>query len=165
MEWTPVDVKYLKRYGEWADVPLIMASVQSTGLTLLSAGVSKDRYRESARALYAIGKHRLSDLFRITPSVLLSYIIVEAADSNFRRLSNESIGRLLANGNDGVRKAAALKAVKAMTRVRVESLLSVYLENAQRYYNVVHWLDLGKSAPKHRAKAAARKAIEEGWGD
>jgi hypothetical protein len=93
------------------------------------------------------------------PARLLSRLVVEASDTVFRNLSDEAIVRLLRNEDSMVRKGATLKAVCALPRRRVSTLLTNYLTEARRFYNVIHWFDFGLSTPRDRAIAGARKTI------
>ncbi len=94
----------------------------------------------------------------------MSYVIVEASDRDFRKLSDTFIMKLLRYEQDSYRKSVALKCVIALQKQRVTKILSNYTsESARYYYNVVHWLDLGASAPSDRAKAAARNVMDTIW--
>jgi len=98
------------------------------------------------------------------PGRLLSYLIIEASDQAFRGLADSTITTLLRSEDDSVRRAAALKCVRALPKKRVARILDSYTSGGRyRYYNVVHWLDLGVSAPDDRARAAAEKASNMKW--
>ena len=69
------------------------------------------------------------------------------------------------------RKAAALKCISALSKTRIARILDDYLSGANRghlgrqdrYYNVIHWLDFGVSAPRDRASVAAKKVLNSEW--
>src|ERR1700733_14540604 len=107
--------------------------------------------------MYAIGKDRLTELLeQEMPTSLLARLIVEISDKSFRTLGNAQLNRLFLNTDDSVRKACALKAVRTLSKTRIAQLLTEYVgSDGHRYYNVVHWLDLGVSLPKDIAKKAA----------
>jgi hypothetical protein len=168
--YSDADVEYLRRFGEWEDILLIVASVDRPAsglntLSLLSSVADGSQYRMAARAIYAMGRTRLAELLTLpAPSRLLSHLIVEASDKGFRALSDASIFPLLVSEDDGVRKAAALKCVRSLPKRRLKTILEDYISrDAHRYYNVVHWLDLGVSAPRDWAVRAAEKVIAKGW--
>jgi hypothetical protein len=74
-------------------------------------------------------------------------------------LIDASILALLRSEEDTVRKAAAVKCIRAFPKQRVAKLLADHISGDHRYYNVLHWLDLGVSAPDGRGKAAAARAM------
>lgn len=168
VDYSPSDVSYLRKHGEWQDIALIIAAMDrpETGVSLLSSESSK-KYRLAAKAIYAIGKERLPELLRYDMSKqLLARLIVEVPDRSFRLLSDELLKELLLDADDSVRKACALKAVRTLAKRRIHRILDGYLAGEdQRYYNVVHWLDLGISAPSDVVKRASCKALSKEWPD
>ncbi|NEV79111.1 DUF4062 domain-containing protein [Rhodopseudomonas sp. BR0C11] len=166
VDYSRHDVEYLQRHGEWQDIPLIIAAVKRSevGISMISTDYSAE-YRLAAKAMYAIGKRRLAELLeKQMPKRLLARLIIEISDSSFRTLTNAQINRLFLDEDDSVRRACALKAVRAFSKKRLAQLLKEYIGgDGQRYYNVVHWLDLGVSMPKDRAKTGAAKAITKEW--
>ena len=166
MNYSDIDIRYLQKNGEWEDIRLIIELVErpSPGATLLSMP-SNERYRAAASAIYSLGRNRIEELFAVAmPGRLLAYLIAEATDVGFRSLENQTMSRLLHSDYDEVRKAAALKCVRSLSKTRISSLLSDYISgDTKRYYNVTHWLDLGVSIPKGRAQQAAGKVIELTW--
>jgi hypothetical protein len=168
VDYSEADVEYLRKFGEWEDIRLIVASVDrpDSGLnTLLSSFADSAKYRIAARAIYSLGRTRLAELLTMAmPSRLLSHLIVESSDKVFRVLSDTSLSPLLFSEDDGVRKAAALKCVRSLPKTRLKAILEDYVSGERQiYYNVVHWLDLGVSAPRHRAVLAAEKVIAKVW--
>jgi hypothetical protein len=166
--YSDADVEYLRKFGEWEDVPLIIAEVQRPDYvrsTILGSRASDRRFRTAARAVYAMGRNRLSELLMIPGSgELISQLVLVAADENFRALDDEAINKLLLSEHDTVRKAAGLKCVRALPKKRLIKILNDYdSPDAYRYYNVIHWLDMGASAPSTLARKAAGKAIEITW--
>lgn len=166
VDYSPLDVDFLKKHGEWHDVPLIIAATEKSrdGGYFLSPD-HQVGYRAAAKALCAIGKDRLAQLLeREMPKQLLAHLIVEATDRSYRRLSNQKMIKLLFDNDDAVRKACALKAARAFTKKRLTQILADYMQSAdQWYYNVIHWLDLGISAPNDIARRAATKTAAKQW--
>jgi hypothetical protein len=54
---------------------------------------------------------------------------------------------------------AVLKAIKAFNHKRIRDLLSNYMNETLRYYNVIHWLDFGVNVPRNRAAPAASREM------
>jgi hypothetical protein len=168
VDYSDADVEYLRRFGEWEDIPLVIAAVERPDAgrnTLLYFEQDDSKYRIAARAVYEIGRTRFSELLAIPAAGrLLAQVVIQASDKVFRTLADTPIVALLRSQDDSVRKAAALKSVRALPKAQVAKILADYLsENERRYYNVVHWLDLGMSAPRDRALAAVEKAIDKEW--
>lgn len=157
VEYSAADIEYLRRFGEWEDIPLRNS--------LLSFVQDSSKYRAAARAIYEIGRTRFSELLAIpAPGRLLAQLVVHASDKVFKALSDASIAALLRSEDDSVRKTTALKSVRALPKARVARILTDYLSaDKHRYYNVVHWLDLGASAPRDRALSAVEKILNQEW--
>ncbi|MDD5319249.1 MAG: DUF4062 domain-containing protein [Methylococcales bacterium] len=166
VDYSPADIEYLRKFGEWEDILLIIDSVkrhESGDNNLLLSASDEPKYRTAARAIYALGRTRLHEVLAMSaPSKLLSQLIVEISAKAFRNLSDVSITLLLQSEDDAVRKSAALKCVRSLTKGRVDKLLTEYVSGGQhRYYNVVHWLDFGVSTPRDRAVLAAEKVLNK----
>ncbi|WP_321880982.1 DUF4062 domain-containing protein [Burkholderia cepacia] len=166
VDYSAADLRYLAKFGQWCDIPLVIASLErpeygrKLASTLLI--VSSTKYEDAARTLYALGKHRLSDLLATTmPGYLLARIIPLIPDKAFRGLSDADIVPLMRSETENVRKVASLKYVRAMPRRRTEQFLEEYMAADQFYYNVIHWFDFGTSVPRERMLRAAGKALVE----
>jgi hypothetical protein len=124
-----------------------------------------NKYREAGRVIFHIGRERFSEIPGISKiEQLLPYIIAQATDIVYRSLSDASIIRMLRAENAAVRKAAALKCVRAFSRSRLATILKAYMSGEQQnYYNVVHWLDFGLSAPMEKVSKAAKKMLSTQW--
>ncbi|KIZ45663.1 MULTISPECIES: DUF4062 domain-containing protein [Rhodopseudomonas] len=166
VDYSRHDVEYLQKHGEWQDIPLIIAAAgrSEAGTSLLGADHGA-KYRSAAKAMYAIGKKRLAELLeQQMPKSLLARLIIEISESSYRNLTDAQLKKLFLDEDDSVRKACALKAVRTFSKTRLAQLLKEYVgSDGHRYYNVVHWLDLGVSVPKDGAKLAATKAITKDW--
>ncbi len=78
------------------------------------------------------------------------------------RLDDDLVVVELNNKDDQVRKTFALKCVQAMSQTRVRKLLDKYVnQDGERFYNSVHWLDLGASLPEARSKNAVKSGLEK----
>lgn len=167
VDYSAADTEYLRRFGEWEDIPLIIDSVErrEAGFNrlLISSAFDDTKYQIAARAIYRLGRTRLSEVLAMQmPNRLLSHLIIEISEKTFRNLSDASIFILLRLESDAVRRTAALKCVRVLPKKRVADLLNIYVSGDQyRYYNVVHWLDFGVSTPRERALLAAEKALNK----
>ena len=160
------DLRYLAKFGQWCDIPLVIASLdrpehgRSSTSILLTEGTAK--YEQAARTLFALGKHRLEDLLAAKmPGHLLARIIFMIPNKAFKALGDAVILSLLQSETEDVRKLASLKYVRAFSRHRVKPLLEHYMASDPHYYNVIHWLDFGISVPRDRMLRAVGKAMLE----
>jgi hypothetical protein len=168
VEYSEADIEYLRQFGEWEDIPLIVESLQrpkaGQTATLLSIP-DTSRYKVAARAIYALGRSRLNEILTMQATgQLLSYVVVEVPDKAFRDLSDLLIIRLLRSEPDTLRKATALKSIRAFSKKRILKLQNEYISgDGSYYYNVIHWLDLGISASRNRVLSAAEKVLKKEW--
>ena len=164
VDYSSVDLQYLAKFGQWCDIPLVIASLNRPesgrkSASLLSVA-SSTKYEDAARTLYALGKHRLDDLLATTmPGSLLACIIPLIPDKAFQRLDDTGIVPLMRAETEDVRKLASLKYVRAFPRQRVKQFLEEYMAADQFYYNVIHWFDFGISVPRDRMLRAAGRAL------
>jgi Domain of unknown function (DUF4062) len=165
LDYSAADLRYLAKFGEWCDVPLVLAALERPGYGRKFATAllipSSTRYGDAARTLHALGKHRPSDLLATAmPGYLLARIIPMVSDKAFEGLSDETLNSLMRSETEDVRKFASLKFLRAFPRRRLKQFLDTYIAAEQFYYNVIHWFDFGISVPKDRALRAAGRALE-----
>lgn len=155
-----LDAKYLGRHGEWSDIPMLAnAKGPSLGATLLTMSGDEEFQVEVARAMISISKkHSVSDLLSLEmPAAILKKTIELCAESRFAEISRDALLALFNHESEGVRKAAAVLAVRALPAKRIKSILREYVgSDKYRYYNVIHWLDLGASMSREDARKVAR---------
>lgn len=163
------DIEYLARFGEWEDISLIIYAVgipevgtASAARSLLFETVDL-RYKAAARAIYALGRTRVSEILEMKqPSNLLRLFITEISDKAYRALSDDSLVQLMRLEADRVRKIAAVRCVRTLSKARVRKLLTAYISGTEsHYYNVVHWLDFGASTPRELALPAVERILSE----
>jgi hypothetical protein len=144
--YSRLDIEYLRKHGEWQDIPLLIAAEQriEPGVSLLSSG-STEKFQAIAKAIYSIGKNRLNELLELEmPKNLLARVLLQISDKGFKSIAQDKIRRLLLDAE----------------KRRVIQVLQEYVDSGeQHFYNVVHWLDLGASAPKNLAEKAAATVI------
>jgi hypothetical protein len=159
-EASRLDADYLGHHGEWIDIPLLANAKEPPRSTSLFA-TSGDREFQgaTAQAITSIGnKHSVSDLLSIEmPATILKKTIELCTTSRFATISLDALLALFNHESDEVRKAAAVLAVQALTTKRIRSILRGYVSSdKQRYYNVIHWLDLGASMRRDCVKKVAQ---------
>jgi hypothetical protein len=168
VDYSTADIDYLRKFGEWEDIPLIFDSLKlpesGQKVSLLSIP-DTSKYRTAARAIYALGRFRLNEVLTMPAAVqLLPFFIAETSDKAFRELDNSLITTLLRSENESIRKSTAIKCVLSLPKKRVVKLLNSYITgDAFHYYNVMHWLDFGISVPRDRALRAAEKVLNNEW--
>ena len=131
----------------------------SSKTSLINSSSNDSKYRIAAKAIYSIGRTRLTELLGIEmPSRILSHLIIVSLDKDFRMLADNSITSLLRSEVSEVRKSAALKCVQSLPKKQLIRILRNYTSGGQsHYYNVIHWLDMGISMPKSRALFAVKQ--------
>lgn len=164
VDYSVADLQYLAKFGQWCDIPLVIASMDRPEYGRKYASIlsiaSSTKYEDAARTVYALGKHRLNDLLATTmPGHLLARIIPLIPDKVFQRLADADIAPLMRSETEDVRKLASLKYVRAFPRRRMKQFLEDYMAADQFYYNVIHWFDFGVSVPRERMLRAAGKAL------
>ena len=152
------DLEYMRKRGEWADIPLLVnadASIfgRSFGLT-----DHIDFQNKVAESLLDLGRgHSISSLLSLEiPAAILIMTIQHCSDSRFAKISDDVLLGLFDHESENVRKAISIKAVRALSAKRIRLLLDEYVfSDKYRYYNVIHWLDLGASMPRDEARKVA----------
>jgi hypothetical protein len=164
--YSGADLEYFAQHGEWQDVPLIIQIVNrhEFGKSLLWDG-HESKNILGAAALRRLGKGRTPELLDIKMSpFLLARLVYQLSDKEFAALSDQKVKSLLHSQTDRVRKITALKCIRAYTKARLKRTLNDYMSgDQQRYYNVIHWLDLGVSGPKPLSSRAVAKTIAKIW--
>ena len=152
-DYTPssvVEVEYLKRYGEWQDIPLV---VEAYGAMATRAQVDEthdDLCDRVSLAILRMGRNKsVSKLFSIEmPSPIVRRTIQLCPPSRFAKISYGVLVAFLDHEEADVRRAAAIKSVQSLPAERTASILREYISgDTAVYYNVIHWLDLGVSMP------------------
>lgn len=158
-EASKLDASYLRKHGQWIDIPtLANAKGATVGVTILSKQ-SGDEFRiEVSKAIIAMGKKgSISDLLSIEmPAPILRNVIELCAESRFAGISREALLNIFNHDSEEVRKAGAIIAIRSLPSTRIKSILREYVDSENhRYYNVIHWLDLGASMSRSNAKKVA----------
>ena len=154
------DVEYLGKHGGWEDISLV-ANVDTPYFAEGPLGGNGDFRDQVAKTILTIGRgHSISMLFTLDiPAIILKKTIELCAEARFTKISDDALLGLLDHESADVRKAASIKAVRAFSTRRIKAILNKYIgSDKYRYYNVIHWLDLGASMPRNEARKIARAA-------
>ena len=153
------DAEYLRKHGEWTDIPLLAnAAAPNLAWPLLMSADYGTFTDEVAKAALSMGhSHSISLLFSLEiPASILKRVIELCAESRFSKISHDALLGLFDHESADVRKTASIKAVRALSAKRIKLILHEYISsNKYRYYNVIHWLDLGASLPRSEARKVA----------
>ena len=157
------DAEYLGKHGEWTDIPLLAnADAPNLGGSILGNRTEYEDFESNvAKAVLAMGRgHSVSKLFSLeVPASILKKTIEQCADSRFSKISQDVLFELLDNESADVRKVASIKVIRTFAKKQIKSILHEYVgRDKYRYYNVIHWLDLGASMPRDVARKVARAA-------
>ena len=150
------------KHGEWMDIPLLAnVDAPNVGGSLLAQEGSEDFQDEVAKAVLRMARgHPVSKLFSLElPAIILKKTIELCPESRFSKISRNTLHGLFDHESEDVRKAASIKAVRTLSVKQIKSILNEYVSSDKdRYYNVIHWLDLGSSMPRDEARKVARAA-------
>lgn len=170
--YSDAPVRFLGRFGDWADIPLITNLVGRSerdespnlgvGAAVLIGHTRVPRYPVAAEAIATIGKNRVPELLELAlPNGIRTRIIARLTDRSIARLTDEQILTVLLDLSPQIRKAMILRCITALPPKRISDLLSIYLDpTRQHYYNVIHWFDFGVSVEQGVARAAARRELD-----
>ncbi len=159
------DFEYLAKHGELKDVPLIVGHLSNPDIDASSIfdDLRDDKYRLAAASILKIGRGKLDQLLPLCgKQKLLKFVILQASKAEFLNLTDLDVSILFNCEYDDVRKAACLKSIVTLPKSRLEILLATYLAGERnRYYNVIHWLDLGVSFSRRQAEFMAKAEMRE----
>jgi len=162
IELSPELLAYLGKFGDWSDIVRIerLASPFSgrRGLLAFSYNLFAD---ERAAAILELGKSRVADLLNAELSAPIRKALAKRfSKSVFRNLSNDTIIAELDRKDDDYRIVFALRCVESLPKERIETILDLYIEReTSRFYNSIHWLDLGASLPKKQVNAIVSREM------
>ena len=156
------DAEYLGKHGEWVDISLLAnTDLLNFARDLPFMMVQEDFQNKVATAILGMGRrHSVSKLLSLEiPAIILKKIIELCAVSRFSKVSQDTLFELLHHESADVRRAASIKSVQAFSVKRIKSTLHDYTSRDKfRYYNVIHWLDLGASMSRAEAQKVAYAA-------
>lgn len=152
---------YIGRFGAWEDVERVKKlKLAWFALPTVHADRNADTI-DVGHTLRTLARWRLTDLLAsVTDPSLKSAIYRSASLKEISQRHDDLVMEDLNSKSDILRKTIALRCVQAMSKTRINSLLRKYIEREEyRYYNVIHWLDLGASMPAEISKAVVNKEL------
>ena len=156
-------LSYLFRFGAWEDVERILKLKENvTGQNGLLSDDRSQHDKLVGKTLFKVGRLRIVDLLEKIKSHRTKALVIFASTQRaILGLSDNTLLELMNEDDDNVRKITALKCLQSLPNARINGLLDAYtVRDEFRYYNVIHWLDLGVSMPKRFAKKIVRKELE-----
>ena len=160
------DADYLAAHGEIADIDLLVGAETSfLGAPDLGFSGYDEFRRRVARSVIRMSRTlSASALFSIAfSSSIMVHVVALCANARFANISSDVLLDLLDNESLDVRRAVSIKTVSALSKERIKSTLDQYLRRDKfRYYNVIHWLDLGASMSRRDAGTVTRAALLRG---
>lgn len=155
-------IKFLGKFGDWSDLARIkdMNDFRPATLNLLSIAFPKS-IPQKATAIISIGKDRIADLLAEDMELMLRReILKRLKQRNFLTMTEEVLLQLLNHDDEECRAITALKCVQFLPKARISTLLKAYIDqDGYRFYNSIHWLDLGASMARDTAKSVASKEL------
>lgn len=155
-------LKYLARFGDWSDIELVKKlgdyPNDRTGLFSINRTKLPD---QKAAAILELGKARIADMLALDlDSSIRKSLSNQIPKRVIVNLSDDVLLRELNRKDDAYRIVFALRCVQALSKARITLLLDRYVDPDQnRFYNSVHWLDLGASFPSRQAKKIAGQVL------
>ena len=156
------DVEYFAKHGEWSDIDLLCRSREEYIGSILSTGNRGEFHRGIAISVIKMSRRQsVSGLLALNiPTNILTRVIKLCPHTRFAKISREAFLNLLDHEAEDVRKAAVRKGISVFTVKQIRSILREYVsDDKHRYYNVIHWLDLGASMSRADARKVVRSTI------
>ncbi|MCZ0953003.1 MAG: hypothetical protein OXJ56_10475 [Rhodospirillaceae bacterium] len=162
-EASMLDAEYIGKHGDRSDIALLsqVEPPVDSGFLLAHRNSAKF-YDEIAKAILKLGKgDSISKLLSVKLSKeVLQRTVESCPDSRFSKISENALLDLFDHESSGVRRAASIKAVRSLSKTRISAMLQKYVNSEKyRYYNVIHWLDLGSSMPRDEVRKVTNFAL------
>lgn len=159
-------IRYFGKHGEWDDIEHI-ANAKKPHLAhggLLGIALNNPSLTKSvAETILAIGGKRVDELFRLDLShEVKSEIIKRCKESQFSKISRRTINLLINDNNERVRKLTSMRLIKSHGKNDISQYLDEYINSeSTKYYNVIYWLDFGRSIQTHEVKKYVNEIISD----
>ena len=158
-ESSTLDIEYLGKCGDRSDIMVLgQAKAPVSREFLLEPKSGGEFYERIAKTVLELGKDgSISRLLSAElPPKVLTKVIELCGDSKFSKISDKALLYLFDSKSLDVRRAASVKAVRSLPSKRIKSMLRKYVNRKEyRYYNVIHWLDLGSSMARDDVRKVA----------
>ncbi|MDO9073394.1 MAG: DUF4062 domain-containing protein [Rubrivivax sp.] len=165
VDYSTGDLNFLKKFGDWQDIPAIAASLERphalSGGALLG-GVSGSRYALAAEVIYSLGRERVPELVLMDfPPALLCQVLLRLPPARVREIPTSQLSIWLRSKNTTLRKIVALKTISALSKRTIDKMLTEHLGADEFYYNVIHWLDFGIAVPRQVMLQSCSRAMRD----
>lgn len=154
---------YFCQYGGWEDVERVLKLKEPGGSEYTALVQVRSKHdRLIGKTLFKIGGVRIVDLLdKLDTHKTRAAVLGACTQKCVSELSDEKILELLNDANDFVRKTMVLRCLEALSKGRLRILFDAYtLGDEFRYYNVIHWLDLGVVMPKNFVRRVVKNELE-----
>ena len=162
VEATEEVLSYLSKFGEWADVGRILQVGEHPASDVDPVSIKPLRFASlKAEAVFRVSKDRIADILSLEMNDSFKARVLALFPSTvFADLTDEVLLKELTKPDDDYRVFFALKCILSFPKPRIESLLRKYISGEEyRFYNTIHWLDLGASMPAKFARTTAKKKL------
>ncbi|WP_349322340.1 hypothetical protein [Asticcacaulis sp. MM231] len=153
----------MAKFGNWSDIDRIkkLGDYVSDRSHILSLRTTKMPVQK-AKAILAIGATRIADVLDVDLEMATRRAIAyHVPKKSIADLGDEVLLRELSRDDDKYRVIFGIRCVLSLPKSRVSALLKRYVNrDAHRYYNSIHWLDLGASIPQALARIVAQRELQ-----
>ncbi len=156
-------LKYLGRFGDWTDIERIKGLGNRGTRSLSLFDFAKTPLPDDkAAAILEIGRTRVADTLSLELSSEIRIALAKKLPKSVLvGLRDEVLIRELERPLDDYRIVFAIRCVQTLPKSRLKIILGRYLDSVEhRFYNSIHWLDLGVALPSNVAKKVAQGALE-----
>lgn len=155
---------YLSKFGDWSDIDRVkkLGDYPSERISLL--GIYRTELpKQKATTILALGRKRIADILSLDlDSSIRIEIAKQLPKKIFVELRDEILLRELNHEDSEYRIVFSLRCVELLPKSRVTRILDRYVDSADhRFYNSVHWLDLGASLSTRMARNIAGRVLFE----
>ena len=153
---------YIGRHGNTSDIILISQVYEENSRRTphLYLGLVANTSAQSAgKAIASLAKANFTEV--ITSKIhsdVLAVAIENLPRSNFKDITDDFIFKCFKSESGAVRRSIALQCVSSLTKNKINGFVKEVMSWSTRYYNVVHWLDLGNSLSRRQAQIVAKNS-------
>lgn len=155
-------LKFFARFGDWSDIERIKSLGDYPIERTAVFGIQKTHFpQQKASAILKLSKNRIADTLALELDISIKKSLAKQIPKRvIADLSDEILTRELNQNDDEYRIIWALRCVQSLSKFRIKTLLDQYVDHdGHRYYNSIHWLDLGASLPRQLVKTISDRAL------
>jgi hypothetical protein len=155
-------LRYFARFGDWSDIERIkVLGDYPIGRTSLMSSQTTGLPQQKAKAIFELGKSRTADMLALDLDGSIRKSLAKLLPKRVvLDLSDEILMRELNRNEDEYRIVFALRCAQSLSKKRITALLARYVDSEEhRYYNGIHWLDLGASLPRRLVNTIVERKL------